>query len=76
MKIKDLIQELQKHDPEMQVVRHGYEGGVDFVSHVICREIALDVNEEWFYGKHEIVFTDYEKQEYAGYAKTQAVTIS
>jgi hypothetical protein len=77
MKIKDLIKELQKHDPEMQVIRNGYEGGVDFVAHVACYEVALDVNEEWWYGKHEIVHQELDiSKDYENHKKTQAVLIS
>jgi hypothetical protein len=76
MKIKDLIKELQQHDPEMQVVRAGYEGGVDFVSAIRCYEVALDVNLDWWYGKHELVVHDLQKEELRSYTKTQAVMIS
>jgi len=76
MKIKDLIVELQKHDPEMQVVRSGYEGGVEFVSSLRCYEVALDVNEDWWYGKHELVIHDLQREELKDYQKTQAVYIS
>ena len=76
MKIKDLIKELQKHDPEMQVIRSGYEGGVDFVSKIQCYEVALDVNGDWWYGKHEIITHDLQREELRLYEKTQAVLIS
>jgi hypothetical protein len=76
MKIKDLIAELQQHDPEMQVVRAGYEGGVEFVSAIRCYEVALDVNLDWWYGKHELVVHDLQKEELRSYTKTQAVLIS
>ena len=76
MKIKDLIKELQQQDPEMQVVRAGYEGGVDFVSAIRCYEVALDVNLDWWYGKHELVVHDLQKEELRNYTKTQAVMIS
>lgn len=76
MKIKDLIKELQKHDPEMQVVRAGYEGGVDFVSNIRSYEVALDVNADWWYGKHELVLHDLQREELRNHAKTQAVMIS
>jgi hypothetical protein len=75
MKIKDLIQELQKHDPEMQVVRSGYEGGVEFVSSLRSYEVALDVNTDWWYGKHELVIHDLQREELKDYEKTQAVFI-
>ena len=76
MKIKDLIKELQQHDPEMQVVRAGYEGGVEFVSAIRCFEVALDVNEEWWYGKHELVLHDLQREDYKSHTKTQAVLVS
>jgi hypothetical protein len=76
MKIKELILELQKHDPEMQVVRSGYEGGVDFVAYVLCHELALNVNEDWWYGPHELVIHDLQREDYKNYEKTQVVFIS
>jgi len=77
MKIKDLIVELQKYDPEMQVIRSGYEGGVEFVAHVHCHEVALDVNTDWWYGKHEVIYADLDKsKDYENHKKTQAVLIS
>lgn len=55
MKVKHLIEKLQKYDPETMVVVNGYEGGVNACS--VCREkhIKLGVNSEWYYGNHEIV---------------------
>ena len=76
MKIKDLIKELKKYDPEMQVVRSGYEGGVEFVSRLQAYEVALDVNGDWWYGKHELVIHDLQREELRNYEKTQAVMIS
>jgi hypothetical protein len=76
MKIKDLIKELEQHDPEMQVVRAGYEGGVEFVSSVKCFEVALDVNLDWWYGKHELLLHDLQREELRNYEKTQAVLVS
>lgn len=76
MKIRDLIKELQKHDPEMQVVRSGYEGGAEFVSRLQACEVALDVNLDWWYGKHEILAHDLQREELRNYTKTQAVFIS
>ena len=53
MKIKDLIAELQKHDPEMEVVVNGYEGGVGYPSGFEVIKIKKNVNKEWYYGRHE-----------------------
>ena len=47
MKVKDLIEKLQAVDPELMVVRDGYEGGVPEVGYVVVEEVALNVNEEW-----------------------------
>ena len=55
MKVKYLIEKLQRYDPEQMVVVSGYEGGVNACG--FCREkfIKLGVNTEWYYGNHEIV---------------------
>ena len=53
MKVKDLIEALQKLDPELMVVRVGYEGGVTEINQVTITRVALNVNEEWYYGEHE-----------------------
>jgi hypothetical protein len=59
MKIKALIQLLKTLDPEMEIMRHGYEGGVDSVTQVVVEQVALDVHlEEWYYGNHEVIDED------------------
>jgi len=58
MKIKELIAELQKHDPELMVVIAGYEGGVNEVSRTQAVGIKLNVNTEWYYGKHEVPYDE------------------
>jgi hypothetical protein len=55
MLVEELIRELQKLDPKLQVITSGYEGGVDDIAGVSLTKIALNVNTEWYYGKHEIV---------------------
>ena len=53
MKVKDLIQELQKLDPETLVVVAGYEGGVDEVKSLTQYKIELDAHKGWaFFGNH------------------------
>jgi hypothetical protein len=71
MKIKDLILELQKHDPESLVVVNGYEGGVEEVETVRQVIIAFNINESWYYGSHEIDRLD----EYPEALKAQAVLL-
>jgi hypothetical protein len=58
VKVKELIEKLQKLGPELEVMRHGYEGGAENVTSLNIEQVALDVNEEWYYGKHEIVYKD------------------
>jgi len=57
MKIKQLIRILNECDPEDEVVIRGYESGVNLVTDVECCRLALDVNKEDYYGRHEIVRT-------------------
>ena len=60
MTVKELIEKLQQLDPDLHVFVQGYEGGYDDagpVSNVM--DIALDVHEEWYYGKHEDADTAY-----------------
>jgi hypothetical protein len=58
MKVQELIDKLQAVDPELMVVRDGYEGGVTEVTYAEVEGIALQVNEEWYYGEHEILLAD------------------
>jgi hypothetical protein len=52
MKVKELIEQLQGFDPELMVVRPGYEGGVTEVLEATETMLALNVNAEWYYGEH------------------------
>ena len=53
MKVKELIEELQKHDLEKIVVVPGYEGGYDEISGVGEIRLKYNAHTEWYYGKHE-----------------------
>ena len=55
MKVKELIELLSQMDPELMVVIGGYEGGVDEMDKFEMCDIELNVNTEWYYGKHEIL---------------------
>jgi hypothetical protein len=74
MKVKELIERLQQLDPELMVVRSGYEGGVSEVKNVDIEPIALHVNTPWYYGEHEIIYGD--DDQYEGKARTTAVYIT
>jgi len=54
MKVKELIEELQKHDPAKMVVVAGYEGGYDEISGAGEIRLKLNAHTEWYYGKHEL----------------------
>jgi hypothetical protein len=54
MNIRQLIDELQKHDPEMRVVTTGYEGGYCDRGEIQEIQINIDVNKgAWYYGPHD-----------------------
>lgn len=64
MTVKQLIEVLQKvQDQDMRIMVSGYEGGYnDLVigngidnNTPAIEYMALDVNEEWYYGRHERV---------------------
>jgi len=55
MKVKELIELLSQMDPELMVVRSGYEGGVNEIKKIKIYDIELNVNTEWYYGKHEVL---------------------
>ena len=63
MTVKQLIEILSSiEDQNTRVLVKGYEGGVEDISDNIpaIENIALDVNEEWYYGRHEIHNFDHE----------------
>ena len=63
MTVKELIESLSKiEDQEVRVMVNGYEGGVDDIvigngidNTPAIIHVALDVNTEWYYGRHERV---------------------
>ena len=55
MKVKELIELLSQMNPELMVVIGGYEGGVDEIDKFEMCDIELNVNTEWYYGKHEVL---------------------
>lgn len=64
MTVRELIESLSKiEDQDIRVMVSGYEGGVDDMvigngiedNTPAIQYVALDVNTEWYYGKHERV---------------------
>jgi hypothetical protein len=53
MKIKELIEQLKKYDPEMLVVVRGYESGWDDID-IIKEQILIEweYNDSWYEGKY------------------------
>jgi hypothetical protein len=54
MKVKDLIKELEKHDPEAMVVVRAYEEGVNQATSVQLVKIAQSFTDKWYYGEFNI----------------------
>ena len=58
MTVRELIESLSKiEDQDIRVMTRGYEGGVNDIEDntPAIIHVALDVNEEWYYGTHERV---------------------
>lgn len=57
MTVKELIEQLQTLDPDLQVFVSGYEGGFNDVVSLTGNDVdmALDYHEAWYLGKHELV---------------------
>jgi len=81
MLVSELIQELQKLDPKLQVIRAGYDGGVTDIEHVLLTTIALNANteEHWWLGPHEVIDDSYDVdnsyRDFTQLTKVQAVFI-
>jgi hypothetical protein len=54
MKVSELIKHLETLDPELNVFVRGYEGGYDYPTISEVHTFKLNVNDEWWYGSHEI----------------------
>ena len=54
MKVKELIEQLQSLDPELEVFVHGYEGGYENITFVSePQDFILNWYTEWYYGPHQ-----------------------
>lgn len=58
MNVRELIEILKTLDPDAMVVRRGYEGGVNEAKSAEEVKIKLNVYDDWYYGKHEIIDDD------------------
>jgi hypothetical protein len=65
MTVAELIEKLsQLENQEAIVMASGYEGGYDDINLDFQEvDMALDVNREWYYGKHELAEGLYGKYE-------------
>ncbi len=59
MIVDELIHMLETHPPDLRVMVEGYEGGVDDLEArlLLVRDIRLNVNDDWYYGRHEVAQT-------------------
>jgi hypothetical protein len=75
MTVKELIEQLQQLDPNLHVFTAGYEGGYNDVYVGEEMEIALDVHEEWYYGKHEDASTEYHVPDKSKYKIVKGIVL-
>jgi hypothetical protein len=61
MNVDQLIKRLQMYPPDLRVVVRGYEGGYNDVDTFENLKIVLDYHSEWYYGKHELTYTNNSK---------------
>jgi len=54
MQVKELIKELEKHDPEAIVVVRAYEEGVNQATSVKLVKITPSFTDKWYYGEYNI----------------------
>lgn len=74
MKVRELIKQLEVVDGDLNVYVRGYEGGVDDVCNIGKPvDVALNVNDAWYYGKHEVIDEGY--NEYDGYDEAKGIII-
>jgi hypothetical protein len=66
MTVKELIEQLQTLDPDLQVFINGYEGGFNDVTPVAGNvvDMVLDYHRDWYFGRHEIVERTTDPTEY------------
>jgi len=67
MTVAELIEKLsQIEDQEARVMIGGYEGGFDDIENLNLNliDMALNVNDEWYYGNHEIAEDRYHLEKY------------
>lgn len=53
MVVSELIEILQKLDPDLRVFVQGYESGFDDIKISDETNFSLYINEDWYYGPHE-----------------------
>lgn len=76
MKVSELIEQLRQRDPDAMIVIRGYEGGVNEAYKLIDCKVGLNYNDEWYYGKHEVINPRDQEDIYKNYKITNAVQIS
>ena len=62
MKVKELIKELQKQNPELEAVVEGYEDGYNSVCGLRKKKLIFGANKSRWYGEHDEV-DDYSSKE-------------
>lgn len=78
MTVKELIEQLQKLDPDIRVMTNGYEGGFQDAESFTERdviEVVLNANTSWYYGPHEDVNDTYGVPDKSQYQIVKAIVI-
>ena len=61
MTVKELIEQLQTLNPESRVFIRGYEAGYDDINTIKPTQMVLNVNNIWYYGKHDTLDREHKR---------------
>jgi len=64
MRVRELIEALQKVPQDARVLVRGYEGGYDDIDGGDVGLFALNVNKEWYYGNHDAIIDGRDRERY------------
>lgn len=53
MKVKELIEILEKLHPDTLVLVDGYEGGYTELESIFEKKVSGPINTDWYYGEYE-----------------------
>lgn len=75
MRVKELIQALQKLPQSYEVCVDGYEGGITLAYPPTIVKVALNANTESYYGPHEEITAGYNDMRFTDFENAEVVVL-